>query len=80
MLPKLLPVSDLLYLNDAVMMYMRDVRAPYGGFWGLGNGHTAQLSYRSHRGYKASNYGNSALFLKVFSCFFQFSLLQPLAV
>ena len=38
-------------------------------FWSLGGGHTALLSYNSHRGYfKASNCKNSALFLRFSDC------------
>ena len=50
-------------------------------FRSLGGGHTALLSYHSHREYfKASNCENSAVFLGFQTGFFRFSLLQPMAV
>ena len=50
-------------------------------FQRLGGSFTALLSYHSYRGYfKASNCGNSALFLTSLDECFGLSLLQPLAV
>ena len=50
-------------------------------FRSLGGGHTALLSYHSHRGYfKAPNCKNYAVFLMISDAFFPIFLLQPLEV